>query len=58
VDERITEIGGGMNTETLSPEQEVVQDLITITYCFSSRLYGLRTYRQALEKTIEDDQGA
>jgi putative resolvase len=47
-----------MNTELLSPEQELVQDLITITHCFSSRLYGLRTYRKALEKAIKDDQGA
>jgi putative resolvase len=47
-----------MNTETLSPEQELVQDLITITHCFSSRLYGLRNYRKALEKAIKDDQGA
>ena len=30
-----------MNTETLSPEQEMVQDLMTIVHCFSSRLYGL-----------------
>jgi putative resolvase len=45
-----------MNTEELSPEQELVQDLITITHCFSSRLYGLRTYRKALEKAIADDQ--
>lgn len=29
-----------MSAETLSPEQELVQDLITITHCFSSRLYG------------------
>jgi putative resolvase len=47
-----------LNTEALSPEQELVQDLITITHCFSSRLYGLRHYRQALEKAIQDDQGA
>lgn len=45
-----------MNTEQLSPEQELVQDLITITHCFSSRLYGLRNYRKALEKAIKDDQ--
>jgi predicted site-specific integrase-resolvase len=45
-----------MNTESLSPEQELVQDLITITHCFSSRLYGLRTYRKALKKAIADDQ--
>ena len=47
-----------MNTETLSPEQELVQDLITITHCFSSRLDGLRNYRKALKKAIEDDQSA
>jgi predicted site-specific integrase-resolvase len=47
-----------MNTETLSPEQELVQDLITITHCFSSRLYGLRNYRKALQKAIKDDQSA
>jgi len=47
-----------MNTESLSPEQELVQDLITITHCFSSRLYGLCNYRQALEKALKDDQSA
>ncbi len=47
-----------MNTEQVSPEQELVQDLITITHCFSSRLYGLRSYRKALEKAIKDDQSA
>jgi putative resolvase len=47
-----------MNSEDLSPEQELVQDLITITQCFGSRLSGLRTYRQALQKAIQDDQSA
>src|ERR1700726_1139873 len=47
-----------MNTEQLSPEQELVQDLITITHTFSSRLYGLRNYRKALKKALEDDQSA
>ena len=47
-----------MNSETLSPEQELVQDLITITRCFSSRLYGLRNYRKALQKALKDDQSA
>jgi len=36
--------------------QEVVQDRITITNCFSSRLYGVEDYRKALEKAIADDQ--
>ncbi len=47
-----------MNTEELSPEQELVQDLLTITRLFSSRLYGLRNYRKALQKAIKDDQSA
>ena len=47
-----------MDTEALSAQQELVQDLITITHCFSSRLYGLRNYRKALKKAIEDDQSA
>ena len=47
-----------LNTEELSPEQELVQDLLTITHCFSSRLYGLRNYRKALKKAIADDQSA
>jgi putative resolvase len=46
------------NAEELSPEQELVQDLITITHCFSSRLYGLRNYRKALQKALKDDQSA
>jgi putative resolvase len=44
-----------MNTEQLSPEHELVQDLITITHCFRSRLYGLRTYRKALKKALKDE---
>lgn len=47
-----------LNTESLSPEQEMVQDLMTITHCFSARLYGLRNYRKALKKAIKDDTGA
>jgi len=43
-----------MNTETLSPEQEMVQDLMTITHCFSARLYGLRHYRKALDRALKE----
>jgi len=43
-----------MNTETLSPEQEMVQDLMTITHCFSAKLYGLRNYRKALERALKE----
>jgi predicted site-specific integrase-resolvase len=41
-----------LNTESVSPEQEMVQDLMTIIHCFSSRLYGLRNYRKALKQAL------
>jgi predicted site-specific integrase-resolvase len=41
-----------INTEKVSPEQEMVQDLMAITHCFSARLYGLRNYRTALKKAL------
>ena len=47
-----------LNTESLSPEQEMVQDLMTIVHCFSSRLDGLRNYRKAIQKALTDDQGS
>jgi len=46
-----------LNTESLNPDQELVQDLMTIVQCFSSRLYGLRNYRKAIQKAMTDDQG-
>jgi len=45
-----------LNTEFLSPEQEMVQDLLTIVRCFSSRLYGLRNYRKALKQALDHDK--
>lgn len=42
-----------LNTEKLSPEQEMVQDLMAITHCFSARLYGLRNYRKALKQALK-----
>ena len=39
------------NQESLSPQQELVEDLMTIIHCFSCRLYGSRTY--ANKKTRE-----
>ena len=42
-----------MNSEQLSPEQEMVQDLMTIVHCFSSRLYGLRNYRKTLQESLK-----
>ncbi len=43
-----------LNNETLSPEQEMVQDLMTIVHCFSSRLYGLRNYSKTLKKALKE----
>ncbi|GCE15351.1 IS607 family transposase [Tengunoibacter tsumagoiensis] len=47
-----------LSVEELSPEQELVQDLLAITHCFSSRLSGLRKYRKALEKALRDENSA
>lgn len=43
-----------LNQERLSPEAEMVEDLMTIVHCFSSRLYGLRNYRKGLRKALQD----
>jgi predicted site-specific integrase-resolvase len=43
-----------LNAETLSPEREMVQDLLAIVHCFSARLYGLRNHRKALKKVLSD----
>jgi putative resolvase len=42
-----------LNQERLSPETEMVQDLMTIIHCFSSRLYGLRNYKKKLEEALK-----
>jgi putative resolvase len=44
-----------LNHQALSPEQEMVQDLMTIVHCFSSRLYGLRNYRKALTAALKSE---
>jgi len=44
-----------LNNEQLSPEQEMVQDLLTIVHCFSARLYGLRNYRKKLNEALAED---
>ncbi len=41
------------NSETLSPQQELVEDLLAIVHTFSCRLYGLRRY----EKQMKDEFG-
>jgi len=38
-----------INGENLSPEQELVRDLIAIVTVFSARLHGLRSYKKVLK---------
>ena len=42
-----------VNNETLSPNEELVQDIISILHVFSCRLYGLRKYKNQIK---EDDE--
>ena len=44
-----------INNDFLSPEQELVQDLIAMTHVFSRRLYGLRTYKKTINEAIHAD---
>jgi putative resolvase len=39
-----------INVEAMSPEQELVRDLIAIVTVFSARLHGLRSYRKVLKE--------
>jgi putative resolvase len=43
-----------LNAESMSPQEEMVSDLMTIVHCFSSRLYGLRNYRKDLKKALSE----
>jgi len=42
-----------VNQESLSPEQEMVEDLMAIIHTFSCRLYGLRNYKKQIKEIIE-----
>jgi predicted site-specific integrase-resolvase len=45
-----------MNAESLSPEQELTQDLMSVVHVFSSRLYGLRKYAKKIEVMVEEKE--
>ena len=38
-----------VNNEELSPQDELVQDIVSILHVFSCRLYGLRKYKKQIE---------
>lgn len=45
-----------LNNPSLSPEEELTQDLLTILHVFSSRSYGIRKYQKQIKKElIEND---
>ena len=44
-----------VNQETLSPQQEMVEDLMSIIHTFSCRLYGLRNYKKELKKALKNE---
>jgi putative resolvase len=41
------------NQESLSPQQELVEDLMSIIHCFSCRLYGLRSYSKEIKESLK-----
>ena len=41
-----------LNNNVLSPEREMLEDVLAIIHVFSCRLYGLRKYKQKLKKTL------
>ena len=42
-----------VNNEELSPQEELVQDIVSILHVFSCRLYGLRKYKKQIERDKE-----
>ena len=39
-----------INNDKLSPQEEMVQDLISIIHVFSCRIYGLRSYKKKVQE--------
>jgi excisionase family DNA binding protein len=44
-----------LHENKLSPEQELVQDMLSIVHCFSARLYGLRKYKKQVQQALQED---
>ena len=47
-----------INAESLSPETEMTKDLLSIIHCFSSRLYGLRKYKQKILRIVKEHENS
>ncbi len=46
-----------VNGDSLSPEQEMVQDLIAIITMFSAQLHGLRSYKRGIQEAVKHTRG-
>ncbi len=44
------------NAQTLSPQQELVEDLMAVIHSFSCRLYGLRKYKKEINKIVKETE--
>jgi len=42
-----------VNNESLSPQEEMIQDLISIIHVFSCKIYGLRKYKNKIKEDEE-----
>ena len=42
-----------VNNESLSPQEELVRDIISILHIFSCRIYGLRKYKTKIREDKE-----
>ena len=44
-----------VNNEVLSPQEEMIQDLISIIHVFSCRIYGLRKYKRQIKEDMKNE---
>ena len=44
-----------VNQESLSPQQEMVEDLMAIIHTFSCRLYGLKKYKKQIKHAVTNE---
>ena len=42
-----------VNNDDFSPQEELVQDIVSILHVFSCRLYGFRKYKNQIEEDKE-----
>lgn len=58
--EHIIKLAGGeivvLKESSLSPEQELTTDLLSIIHVFSFRLHGLRNYKSKIREAVSDDR--